>query len=236
MIALPNDKVACTNSCHLNIMKALNGPSDSTRGSWTNDGLGGVNDPTKSMKILLDWILEEGNYSRYRGKDNNGVKKNQFASALCEKMALLTNSKNRTPKQIQSKISYIQTSFTIAHIFNTSETGAGIEKQQGKQTFHDIVRKKCPYYFELCPIMADRSCVEPKLTNMNPNDLDKFSDDDTKDDDDDNFIIEATDMFNDNDDDDNSFMAQYRPPKYISTPTKITDDTDKEENCTTISK
>jgi hypothetical protein len=234
MIALPDDKVACTKACHLNALKALSGQIDSGRGNWTNDGIMGVDDPNTSMKILLDWMLEEGNYSRYRGKDNNGIKKNQFASALCEQMALLTTSKNRTAKQIQSKISYIEESFRTAHIFATSETGAGIQEKEGKETFKDYVRKKFLYYYELCPIMADRSGTEPKLTNLDNRNLDKFSDDDTKEDDDGNYYNDASEKFNGTDDNDTSYNDN-RPPKYISTPTKV-NDTEIEECGTTTTK
>jgi hypothetical protein len=43
--------------------------------SWNNDGANGQGDPNTSEKILLDWLTDEGNYSKYRGKNNNGIKK-----------------------------------------------------------------------------------------------------------------------------------------------------------------
>ena len=36
LTSLPDDRVACTKACHLNIMKALSGPTDSGRGAWTS--------------------------------------------------------------------------------------------------------------------------------------------------------------------------------------------------------
>jgi hypothetical protein len=128
------------------------------------------------MKILMDWMLEEGNYSKYCGKDNNGVRKQHFASQLAVKMKELTLSTNRTAKQVMEKIRQIEDSFRDAHIFATSETGAGIQEKQGDETFKDIVRKKCSYYYELLEIMADRSGSKPKVTN-DPSELDCFSKD-----------------------------------------------------------
>ena len=46
---------------------------------WNEDAAGGRDDPRTSERILMDWILTPGNYSKYRGKNNDGVKKSQFA-------------------------------------------------------------------------------------------------------------------------------------------------------------
>jgi hypothetical protein len=52
------------------------------KGNWESDGKGGPSDPHTSMKILLDWWMTEGNYSRFCGKNNDVVKKNSFATTL----------------------------------------------------------------------------------------------------------------------------------------------------------
>ena len=49
---------------------------------WDEDGANGTTEPNMLEKILLDWILTEVNYSRYRGKDNNRTKKKQFAEQI----------------------------------------------------------------------------------------------------------------------------------------------------------
>ncbi|KAG7357175.1 hypothetical protein IV203_001863 [Nitzschia inconspicua] len=83
---LSENHVVCTKACCNNFVKSLSG-SDSSRGNkWTNDGKGGPDDPHTSMRIILDWMTTEGNYSRYCGKDNNGVMKLQVASTLAKKM------------------------------------------------------------------------------------------------------------------------------------------------------
>jgi hypothetical protein len=58
----------------------------SSRTNWTSDGKNGPTDPTTLMKILLDWILTEGNYSRYRGKNNDGARKVEFANKIARLM------------------------------------------------------------------------------------------------------------------------------------------------------
>jgi hypothetical protein len=173
---LPNNLVCCTKACYNAVTKNLTG-GDNNRGKWNLDGKQGPEDPLTSMKILLDWMLEEGNYSKYCGKDNNGVRKQHFASLLAEKMRKETPSDGRTPKQVMEKIRQLEDSFREAHTFATSETGAGIQEKQGNETFEDIVRRKCAFYYELCPIMQDRSSSKPKLTN-DPPELDVFDDED----------------------------------------------------------
>jgi hypothetical protein len=161
---LPNNVVVCTKGCYQATVKAMSG-AEPGRGKWNSDGKNGVDDPNTSMQILLDWMTTEGNYSKYCGKDNNGIRKQHFATILAAKMTKETDSE-RNAKQVQEKIRQLEESFRNAHDFATSETGAGIQNEQGEESFKDLVKKRCPYYYELCDIMAD------------PHVLDTFSDDD----------------------------------------------------------
>ncbi|KAG7337029.1 hypothetical protein IV203_020185 [Nitzschia inconspicua] len=160
---LSENHVVCTKACYNNFVKSLSG-SDSSRGKWTNDGKGGPDDQHTSMRILLDWMTTEGNYSRYCGKGNNGVTKLQFASTLAEKMRAETKSDTRNGKQVLDKIARIENAFRDAASFARSETGAGIQEGEGEQTFQAAVRRRCPYYYELVEIMGDRSSTHPKCT------------------------------------------------------------------------
>lgn len=240
MTPLPNNKVACSKVCYFNITKSLSGSSNAiSRGtSWTKDGINGVDDPNTSMKILLDWMLEDNNYSRYCGKSNDGVKKKQFATNLCEKMISLTNNKSRNALQVQAKISYIEDTFDNAYNFVISKTGVDIMEKFGKDTFQDMVRKKCHYYYELYPIMANRiETTEPKTTNISNlnDDHDKFSDDNdnTKEDDEADEYDEKKDA---NEDDDCTLMASNRSQQYRTTPTKNNDPEIEETGGTSITK
>jgi hypothetical protein len=154
--ALSDGKVVCTKGCYHAYQKASSG-ADSSRGKWTSDGKMGPEDPNTSMQILIDWMTTEGNYSNYRGKGNNGATKLQFAMILAEKMAKETLSNEQNAKQVMDKISRVEDSFRLAHEFATSQTGAGIQEREGEQTFKDIVKRKCTYYYNLFEVMVDRA-------------------------------------------------------------------------------
>ena len=105
---LPDNLVCCTKVCYNAIVKSRQNGQDSSRGKWDSDGKRGPKDPNTSMRILLDWITTEGNYSRFCGKNNNGVTKMQFASILADKMKAETASADRNAKQVLDKIKRIE--------------------------------------------------------------------------------------------------------------------------------
>lgn len=119
--------------------------------------------------------MAEGNYSKFCGKNNDGVKKIQFCNTLAEKMTRETRSE-RDGKQVLSKIQHVERSFRQAHNFVTSETGAGIKEKDGVAHFEDLVRKKCPHYYDLVDVMADRASSKPKATNYELDDESDASD------------------------------------------------------------
>jgi hypothetical protein len=171
--ALPYGMIACTKKCHAKVVKDTGGGGDEAeggnrKGNWDCDGKKGEDDPHTSVKILLDWWMKEGNYSRYCGKNNSGVKKIQYCNQLAEKMSKETNTV-RTSKNVQSKIQHIEKTFKEAHAFATSETGAGL-KEDDEGTFDDAVKRKCPYYFDLLDVMADRASSKPKATSYDDSD------------------------------------------------------------------
>ena len=70
----------------------------------------------------------------------------------------------RDSKNVKSKIEHIERTWRKAHDFATSVTGAGLkDNDEGK--FEDLVKKKCPYYYDLLEIMQDRASSKPKLTS-----------------------------------------------------------------------
>lgn len=166
--ALPGSKVVCCKKCYLAVSSSLDevdgdGNDIGKRGNWDCDGLGGPTDPHTSQKILLDWWLAEGNYAKYCGKCNDGVKKSHFQLVLANQMTQQTKSK-RTARNVKSKIEQIERSFKKAHKFCTSETGVGLMAENDNSTFQKMVRDICAYYYELVDIMADRAGVQPKVT------------------------------------------------------------------------
>ena len=95
----------CTKACHGRVKKVNGG--DQVRVTWNNDGLKGEDDPHTSMSILLNWMLAEGNYAKYRGKHNDGKKKKQIQVKLAEKMTAETKSQ-RDFKQVERKIRHMK--------------------------------------------------------------------------------------------------------------------------------
>jgi hypothetical protein len=174
---LPNCLICCCKKCYFVAAASTeidkDNPSSETgkRGSWDCDGLGGPTDPNTSQKILMDWWLTEGNYAKYCGKGNEGVKKSHFQLVLANEMTKQTNSE-RTARNVKSKIEQIERSFKKAHKFATSETGVGLMEQNGDNSFQQMVRDICPYYYELLDIMADRAGVKPHVTTDDNLDLD----------------------------------------------------------------
>jgi hypothetical protein len=171
--ALPAGKVSCTKKCYLKIVKDSAGGGEdpdggNRKGNWDCDGKNGLEDPNTSVKILLDWWMKEGNYTKYCGKNNNGIKKIQYCTQLAEKMSRETNTQ-RNAKNVQSKIQHIEKTFKDAYTFASSETGAGL-KEGDVGTFEDAVKKKCPYYFDLLDIMQDRASSKPKATSYDDSD------------------------------------------------------------------
>jgi hypothetical protein len=165
---LPGGGVVCTKKCYAKAQKELSGGGEDQeggrQGKWDSDGKNGPEDTHTSMRILLDWWTIEGNYSKFCGKHNDGVKKKQFAAALATKMTAETSSK-RDSKNVLNKIQHIEKKWREAHNFATSETGAGILESDGATSFEELVKGKCPYYYELLEVMQDRASTAPKVTN-----------------------------------------------------------------------
>jgi hypothetical protein len=156
---LPNNMIVCTVKCYQKMAANIRKPS------WNNDGAKGLGDPITSERILLDWLTAEGNYSKYRGKNNNGIKKIQFAQQLAETMNARGVKVKRDSKQVMSKITYLENSFKSAFDWANTETGAGLLEQGAMGSFEAEVKRRCPFYDDLLPIMKDRSSAKPMVTS-----------------------------------------------------------------------
>jgi len=154
------DRVACSKTCWTKYTAF-----QARKPSWSNDGKNGPDDPLTSEKILLEWMMEEGNYAKkWRGKDSKGKKKKHVAAEIAQKMNAAKVRVSRDAKQVMNKISHIEKSFRSAHDFANSETGQGL-KESNWGEFDDAVRSKCPFYFDLLDIFGDRASAKPKATS-----------------------------------------------------------------------
>ena len=117
--------------------------------------------------------------------------------------------KERTPQSIYQKISLILSSYKKADDW-ANQTGAGLLEEKGEtftESFDDYIKRLCPLYETLHPIMRDRAATRPAVTSENGELVggpkNNWSDDDDNDDDDDNnnhYGDEGNDNDKDNED------------------------------------
>jgi hypothetical protein len=157
----------CSKTCYTKVKKSH--ISQTTQRNWNKDGKYGVNDPNTSERILLNWLLAEGNYQQYRGKDNNGKTKLDFAKQIKILIDAAEVRATRTPDTIKAKIDHWEKKYYEAHMFVHSETGAGI-LVRNPAGFPGEVKKRFLYYYELLPIFGDRAKNNPPLTTANMDD------------------------------------------------------------------
>ena len=153
----------CSKTCYNKVEKAIvNQPS---RIPWEKDGRNGPTDPNTSLKILLDWLLVEGNYMQFRGCKNNGTRKQTYGQQIADKIKDAGCRIERSADAVVKKIQEIEGRFIKAHDW-VNNTGQGVKENESAETFEGLVRQRCKWYFELAPIMGDRSKARPKVPNM----------------------------------------------------------------------
>jgi len=186
---LDSNDAACTKAHCTAIVKARS-TSKGSRGNWLSDAK--ENGPC-SMDLVLSWWETPPNFAKFRGKDNDGMKKSEHGNMLATQMNTLTESTERTGKQVVQRIRDMHDQWNCAHEFAVSETGAGMLADDKEETFNDIVLKRFPCCFRLRDVMIDRACTEPRFLNTDSEALDKDSSADEAEDE----VIGAPDEGND---------------------------------------
>jgi hypothetical protein len=160
LIPTTNDKgeivVVCTPSHHANLLKKQEKTSkkDSpslvtqvTKAGWNNDGKNGRNDPNTSEQILMNWLLEEGNFAAYCKCDFGMTKKN-FATKIADTINRAGVLCKRDAKQVLNKIGHIQKLFRATRDWAYNTTGQGLKEES-------------PFYYELELVMGGRASASP---------------------------------------------------------------------------
>jgi hypothetical protein len=107
----------------------------------------------------MDWMTTKGNYNRYQGGDkHNGMTKASIASSIATEIFNKIGV-TRLGKDVENKIQNFEALYKKASDWKGA-TGAGIS-DPGK--VEEYLRKLCPYYFELQPIMESRHTTRPLL-------------------------------------------------------------------------
>jgi len=169
---LPDNSVCCTRK-HCTATVKLANPSKKL--GWMNDGKPETPNVT-SNHVLNDWITTPGNYEVYRGKGENGFTKKYYCMTISAKMNNLTLSE-RTWESIQTMIASREESWRTCNDW-MNNTGVGVLRDEGKESFDSCVTTRCPFYYDWEPIMIDRAGNNPAVTS---NDLDKSDDDESLD-------------------------------------------------------
>ena len=142
--------------------KALKPPSNdldsSQRMFWHNNG---PSEDVNSLSILIHWLTHEGNYVKWKGGNRHlGVTKNTLASNIVAEMKRKGIATERTAKDVTQKILVMEQNFKKAINF-LDGTSDGITD---KESLAATVRKNCPYYYKLEPVMSNRQCSHPLAT------------------------------------------------------------------------
>ena len=157
--------VICTKKCHTDAERIVD---SSSRIFWDKDGKKGAADPKTSMSVLLDWLTEDENYKKYRGKNNKGVRKSDVCQQIADKINATGVVQIRTGPDVRKKISDIERKMRSALDWKYSRTGAGlmISAIEGeRQSFHSSLLKKCKYFDLLEEFFCDRVSGNPKFTS-----------------------------------------------------------------------
>ena len=125
---------------------------------WDKDG---VNGGKSSLVILLDWVRAHGNYEKWKGgSKHSGISK----ESLCGEIVGLLKSagiSNRKNADIRDKIGQFESKFKEA-VDWLANTGQGVTDEND---IDSAVRKRCPWYDELAPIMSERASTRPMITS-----------------------------------------------------------------------
>ena len=174
--------VVCTKKCYLKVAKKLVPTTGSTpatvpahllapvpsnsRLPWNKDGKLGPQDPNHSERILVDWLMTPGNYEKYRGHNNKGVRKKDFARIISERINAAGVRKERTYKDVVNKIDSLQKNFKDAVDWTHTKTGEGL-LETDTCSYEQKVLKFCPYYYDIYDIFQDRANARPHFTTDN---------------------------------------------------------------------
>ena len=155
-------KSCCTIGCHKNYLRDYS----SLQLNWKNDGKDGRTDSHHSEYYLIEWMASDGNIARWR-KPGNGMTKIQLCSILSQWLVDQGVKMKHTQEQVKNKIEWIERCMRQSFDWENSVTGAGIRDRDGATTFKQTIIDKCPFYFYLKDLFADRAGFKPLATSLN---------------------------------------------------------------------
>ena len=141
---MADGKVCCTKNCYNIIAKVDSGGG---RLTWTNDAKDETPNVT-SQQVVINWLTDEDNYIKFRGKDQKFTKKH-YCEIIAIKINHLTKS-TRTDAQVLTKIASMEDSWRSCNDW-INNTGQGVLKnpEEGQAAFDAVVAKRCPFYYDI---------------------------------------------------------------------------------------
>ena len=155
-------KVACAVKCYKRCLSKFSLDMEQRNVLWYKDGPLGPDDPNNSESILIQWLIEPGNYAKYRAPPN-GQTKIGICEAISSKIRAAGILKDRPPASVKGKIENIEGLWRQTHDFAV-HTGAGIKVKDGVKAFEDACTNRFKYYFDLEEVFCDRASARAKHT------------------------------------------------------------------------
>lgn len=115
-----------------------------------------------SIACPLDWLKTGKNCKRYTG--GKGQLREPKAVIVSEILRLIAENGIKTvrlAKDVISKIQALGQSFKSASDW-LAGTGAGVEDEK---SLRDCIMMRCPYFYEILPIMDEKASTRALLTN-----------------------------------------------------------------------
>eukprot|EP01082_Thalassiosira_pseudonana_P012144 g10873.t1 g10873 contig40:10282-11446(+) len=125
----------------------------------------------------LSGCKKEEEYSKYRGPPGGKTKLD-----ICNKWAEEINrhgvKKKRTGRDVQNKVTAIESQMKIAQDFIDTETGQGLQDGTRFGSWEEAITSKCKFWHDLHPVFIQRAGMKPTVTTE---DILKSSEDDVED-------------------------------------------------------
>jgi hypothetical protein len=154
--------IACKKECYKKALRHYSNRSGNPEDRnipWNCDGKEGENDPNNSENILLTWLQQPNNYTKFHSPPSGKTK-----VGVCQEIYLKIRAANtlkpQKPHSIQLKIQLLEQLFCVAHDW-VNNTGVGVLERDRQSSFEETLKKKFHYYYDLVDYMADRASSHP---------------------------------------------------------------------------
>ncbi|KAH7481959.1 hypothetical protein PRIC1_009575 [Phytophthora ramorum] len=121
---------------------------------WTSDHTGPGR--KSSMGVLLDWLVCEGNYGRWRSCSTSGTSLRPLADEIVQ-LLHAEGLVHRTANQVQAKMADLEDSYREAaeRLASTKRELQAAEGTPAERNLHRVLERHCRYFALLQPIMKD---------------------------------------------------------------------------------